>query len=484
MSSNNGKVLPASLKVKNTFIDIRSTYIDDPDETFEPPSESFHKRQFSEPAPSFQRQLSARIDQNALAVLAGGPVGLFEEDEDEDFDGPTSGTGWSQQQRQETVDLFNSMPLGRQVTEPNWPTWGLQAPPLVPDVYAPDIDPASMWLFGFGGNQQAQAELAALAGAANLDMPPLGQQDLIVDIARGSAMGNWSAANLQSGATASPKAPPPPLVTSAAPLTGMSEPPPEWSSTVTVMMRNLPNKYNQQMLLEELNASGFLGTFDFLYLPIDPETNANRGYSFINFTDPSFAWMLKLTYEGRKMGRFNSDKVVSVAPAALQGFEANYAHYSTARVNRGDPTTRPLFLRESSMPHVKPEGGRRRGGRRSQGSLIDLAARQQQRVSQVTTAPGPVASYIGLKGPSPPGAVDAISGGMKGQPAVELGYSAGKGKKAGEPPKLPKSSSAGDQVFGQMKPKFCPYCGGEVQATFRFCQFCGQGLAFGGEKTT
>ncbi|CAE7615211.1 unnamed protein product, partial [Symbiodinium sp. CCMP2456] len=32
--------------------------------------------------------------------------------------------------------------------------------------------------------------------------------------------------------------------------------------------------------------------------------------------------MLKCTYEGRKMGRFNSDKVVSVAPAALQGFEA------------------------------------------------------------------------------------------------------------------------------------------------------------------
>lgn len=477
MSSNNAKVLPASFKVKNTFIDVRSTYIDDPDETFEPPSGSFQKRQFSEPAPSFQRQLSARIDQNTLAVLAGGPVGLFEEDEEEDIEGPTSGTGWSLQQRQDTVDLFNSMPLVRQVTEQNWPTWGLQAPPLVPDVYAPDIDPASMWLFGFGSNQQAQAELAALAGAANLDMPALGQQDLLAEFARGSAMGNWSAASLPSGTTASPKASPPPLVTSAASLTGVSEPSPEWSSTVTVMMRNLPNKYSQQMLLEELNASGFLGTFDFLYLPIDPETNANRGYSFINFTDPSFAWMLKMTYEGRKMGRFNSDKVVSVAPAALQGFEANYAHYSTARVNRGDPSTRPLFLRESSVPHVKPESARRRGGRRSQGSLIDLAARQQQKVTQATPVPGPVASYIGLQGPSPPGAVDAIFG---GQAAIEGGYQGGKGKKAGEPPKLPKSSGAGDQVSGQLKPKFCPYCGGEVQATFRFCQFCGQALAFGG----
>ncbi|CAJ1409977.1 unnamed protein product [Effrenium voratum] len=144
------------------------------------------------------------------------------------------------------------------------------------------------------------------------------------------------------------------------------------------MLRNLPNKYNQQMLLEELNSSGFLGTFDFLYLPIDPETNANRGYCFINFTDPSCAWTLKLTYEGRKMGRFNSDKVVSVAPAALQGFEANYAHYSTARVNRGDPSTRPLFLREAAVSGQEAPP-RRRGGRRSQGSLIDIAARQQKK---------------------------------------------------------------------------------------------------------
>merc|ERR1719282_682076 len=94
--------------------------------------------------------------------------------------------------------------------------------------------------------------------------------------------------------------------------------PPEWSNTTTVMMRNLPNKYTQRMLLTEINHSGFLGTFDFLYLPIDPETNANRGYTFLNFIDPSFAWMFKLSYEGKKMNKFNSNKVISVVPATLQ----------------------------------------------------------------------------------------------------------------------------------------------------------------------
>merc|ERR1719333_1383819 len=136
-------------------------------------------------------------------------------------------------------------------------------------------------------------------------------------------------------------------------------PSPEWSDVYTVMMRNLPNKYTQQMLLEELNKSGFLGTFDFLYLPIDPETNANRGYAFINFISPGSAWLLRMTYEGRKMSRFNSDKVVSVSPAALQGFEANYAHYSTARCSRGSVAARPLFLRSPAQTSSHRSGQRR-----------------------------------------------------------------------------------------------------------------------------
>merc|ERR1719159_2324237 len=60
--------------------------------------------------------------------------------------------------------------------------------------------------------------------------------------------------------------------------------------------------------------------------------------------------MFKMAFEGKKMSCYNTDslKVLSVTPAALQGFDANYAHYSSARVNRGDPSARPLFLREPS----------------------------------------------------------------------------------------------------------------------------------------
>eukprot|EP00930_Biecheleria_cincta_P006887 TRINITY_DN107989_c0_g1_i1.p1 TRINITY_DN107989_c0_g1~~TRINITY_DN107989_c0_g1_i1.p1 ORF type:complete len:238 (-),score=27.30 TRINITY_DN107989_c0_g1_i1:299-928(-) len=134
--------------------------------------------------------------------------------------------------------------------------------------------------------------------------------------------------------------------------------PSDWFDKTTVMMRNLPNKYTQKMLLGEINEAGFSGSFDFVYLPVDPETNANRGYAFLNFKEPGVAWKFRQYFEDRKMNRFNSNKVVKVTPATLQGYDKNYEHYSSKRVNDGDPETRPLFLREGDQPQGESGGGR------------------------------------------------------------------------------------------------------------------------------
>jgi hypothetical protein len=132
----------------------------------------------------------------------------------------------------------------------------------------------------------------------------------------------------------------------------------EWEGKPTVMMRNLPNKYTRALLLEELGRTGFNGTYDFLYLPVDTIQQANKGYAFINFSHPAYAKRFKDTYEDCTMPLFNSNKSITVTVAALQGFEANYAHYVNARCNKGDPSTRPLFLREFDGP-VKPFSRRR-----------------------------------------------------------------------------------------------------------------------------
>lgn len=124
--------------------------------------------------------------------------------------------------------------------------------------------------------------------------------------------------------------------------------PKEWAGISTVMVQNLANKITQQMLRDEIHAAGYVCLYDFLYLPIDADTGANKGYAFVNFIGPEMAWAFKVAFEGRKVGPFNSHKRVAVVPATLQGFDMNYAHYANARVNRGDPETRPLFLRAPS----------------------------------------------------------------------------------------------------------------------------------------
>jgi len=57
----------------------------------------------------------------------------------------------------------------------------------------------------------------------------------------------------------------------------------------TVMLRNIPNRYTQLELIEELESLGFVSCFDFLYAPTDFGTMGNVGYAFINFTTADWA---------------------------------------------------------------------------------------------------------------------------------------------------------------------------------------------------
>merc|ERR1719375_193444 len=106
----------------------------------------------------------------------------------------------------------------------------------------------------------------------------------------------------------------------------------ELSSGTSVMMRNLPNDYTRNALLELLNAEGFEGKYDFVYLPIDFRSGCGLGYAFINFISLEVAHEFRQHFTGFKTWTVNSDKVCEVTWSSLQGLEAHIERFRNSPV--------------------------------------------------------------------------------------------------------------------------------------------------------
>lgn len=115
--------------------------------------------------------------------------------------------------------------------------------------------------------------------------------------------------------------------------------------TTTLMIRNIPNRYTQQDLLEELVGLGFAGQMDFLYMPRDKAAKASIGYAFVNFLDGATAQRCVERLSGHSFARRGKCRDALVSAAHLQGLEANLAHYERSVVgNARIARHRPLVL--------------------------------------------------------------------------------------------------------------------------------------------
>lgn len=121
------------------------------------------------------------------------------------------------------------------------------------------------------------------------------------------------------------------------------------ASITTMMMRNVPNKYAQKVLLNEFDQMGFGGTYDFFYLPMDFSSKANLGYCFVNFVSPPLAAAFRSCFEGRQLSRFESPKVITVHPAVVQGLYNNMNNFAKAAMSRiSNPKFRPLVFQNGN----------------------------------------------------------------------------------------------------------------------------------------
>ncbi|KAI6677671.1 hypothetical protein NL676_038467 [Syzygium grande] len=115
----------------------------------------------------------------------------------------------------------------------------------------------------------------------------------------------------------------------------------EGGDRTTVMIRNIPNKYTRELVVDFLDkhcqmenqkaeAEGddaVISAYDFVYLPLDLRRKANLGYAFVNFTSPRAVWKFKVATNNQRWELFYSSKIRQIATAKYQGKEALMRHF-------------------------------------------------------------------------------------------------------------------------------------------------------------
>ena len=122
----------------------------------------------------------------------------------------------------------------------------------------------------------------------------------------------------------------------------------------TIMVRNIPNKYSQQMLLDEVNAY-HEGSYDFFYLPIDFKNRCNVGYCFINFLDSKYIPPFVKNFDGHRWKSFNSEKICAVSFARIQGKNAMISRFQNSSLLEKDDAYQPLLFYSDGPDIGKPE---------------------------------------------------------------------------------------------------------------------------------
>lgn len=130
------------------------------------------------------------------------------------------------------------------------------------------------------------------------------------------------------------------------------------STRTTVIMRNIPNNYTREMLLNLLDSEGFARKYDFVYMPVDFNTQAGLGYAFVNLVSPAWAQAFWTHLEGFQNWALPSEKVCALNwSCPLQGFEAHVERYRNSPVMHEampDAWKPVIFIRGERLPFPPP----------------------------------------------------------------------------------------------------------------------------------
>lgn len=101
----------------------------------------------------------------------------------------------------------------------------------------------------------------------------------------------------------------------------------------TIMLRNLPPEYTRDMTTELLDAEGFSGLYDFVYMPMNLRTKESFGYVFVDLISPVVADQCRSRFQGFNRWSIQSDKACDVLWSdEQQGLSANIERYRNSPV--------------------------------------------------------------------------------------------------------------------------------------------------------
>mmetsp|Transcript_8467 Transcript_8467/g.21279 ORF Transcript_8467/g.21279 Transcript_8467/m.21279 type:complete len:157 (+) Transcript_8467:2-472(+) len=124
------------------------------------------------------------------------------------------------------------------------------------------------------------------------------------------------------------------------------------------MLRNIPNDYTRQMLLELLDTEGFNKDYNFVYIPMDFKRQAGLGYAFVNLIGHSEAERFMAHFEGFSRWKFSSNKICEAAwGTPLQGLNQHIERYRNSPLMHADVPDefKPILLQDGErIPFPEP----------------------------------------------------------------------------------------------------------------------------------
>lgn len=124
----------------------------------------------------------------------------------------------------------------------------------------------------------------------------------------------------------------------------------------TLALQNMPKNVSQFALARIMEAMGYAGKFNYVYVPLCYTTKRNQGLAIVNFISSAYAesfisaWAQQEPLGGwkRKSG------TIRIVPASVQGFDANAAKWERASKRRiRSAQHRPLIIDRATLmaPH-------------------------------------------------------------------------------------------------------------------------------------